>query len=59
LVLLAGVLTASTAAIMITGAQQLGASSFTIAAARLCFASLILSPLAWSRAGNKLVRVGR
>jgi len=59
LVLLAGVLTASTAAIMITGAQQLGASSLTIAAGRLCFASLILTPLAWSRAGNQLLRVGR
>ena len=59
LVLFGGVLIASTAAIMITGAQQLGASSLTIAAGRLVFASLILTPLAWGRAGGELRRVGK
>lgn len=59
LVLLAGVLTASTAAIMITAARQLGTPSLTIAAGRLTFASILLTPLAWGRARGELLRIGR
>lgn len=59
LVLAFGVLVASTAAIMITRAGQLGAPSLTIAAGRLTFAALILTPIAWGRAGRELRRVER
>ncbi|WP_026370254.1 DMT family transporter [Kallotenue papyrolyticum] len=59
LVLLGGVLVASTAAIMIRQAQQLGVDSLTIAAGRLTFAALVLTPIAWSRAGDELRRMSR
>ncbi len=54
LVLLGGVLVASTAAIMIRGAQELGTPSLTVAAGRLTFAAVILTPIAWSRAGAEI-----
>jgi drug/metabolite transporter (DMT)-like permease len=59
LVLLGGVLIASTAAIMIRAAQDLGVDSLTIGAGRLAFAALILTPLAWSRGGAELRSIGR
>lgn len=49
LVLLVGVLVASTAAIMIRLAQEEGMPSLTIAAGRVALATLILTPLAWPR----------
>lgn len=54
LVLLGGVLVASTAAIMIRGAQELGTPSLTVAAGRLTFAAVILTPIAWGRAGAEI-----
>ena len=59
LVLVIGVLIASTASIMITGALALGISPLTIAAGRVVLASLILTPLAWGRAGPALRQVTR
>lgn len=59
LVLMIGVLIVSTAAIMIRSAQQLGINSLTIAAGRLGFAALLLTPLAWSQAGAELQRIQR
>ena len=59
LVLVIGVLIASTASIMITGALALGLSPLTIAAGRVVLASLILTPLAWGRAGPALRQVTR
>ncbi len=59
LVLVVGVLIASTASIMITGALALGLSPLTIAAGRVVLASLILTPLAWGRAGPALRQVTR
>lgn len=58
-VLAVGVLIASTAAIMITGALQLGATSLSIAAGRLLLAALILTPIAWGQAGAELRRIER
>lgn len=58
-VLSVGVLIASTAAIMITGALQLGATSLSIAAGRLLLAALILTPIAWSQAGAELRQIER
>lgn len=58
-VLTTGVLIASTAAIMITGALQLGATSLSIAAGRLVFATLILTPIAWGKSGAELQRIER
>lgn len=54
LVLLAGVLVVAAASIMIRLAQQQGMPSPTIAALRLGFASLVVLPLAWLRAGGEL-----
>lgn len=59
LVLVSGVLIVATAAIMIRSAQQLGINSLTIAAGRLGFAALLLTPLAWSQAGAELRRIQR
>ncbi|MEI6181149.1 MAG: DMT family transporter [Chloroflexales bacterium] len=59
LVLVIGVLIASTASIMITGALALGLSPLTIAAGRVVLASLILTPIAWGRAGPALRQVTR
>ncbi len=58
-VLFVGVLIASTSSIMITGAIGLGISPLTIAAGRISMASLILTPLAWAKAGPELRRVSR
>lgn len=58
-VLLAGVLVASTASIMIRFAQEAGAGSLGIAAGRLGLAALILTPLAWARAGAELRGLAR
>ena len=57
LVLLLGILAVSTASILIRFAQQ-GASSPTIAAARLVLATLALAPLALARHRAKLARLG-
>ena len=59
LVRVIGVLIASTASIMITGALALGLSPLTIAAGRVVLASLILTPIAWGRAGPALRQVTR
>ncbi len=54
LVLLGGVLVVSTASILIRVAQGAGMSSLIIAAGRLGFAALILTPIAWARARDEL-----
>ncbi|HYG61323.1 MAG TPA: DMT family transporter [Thermoanaerobaculia bacterium] len=59
LVLAAGVLITSTASILIRFAQAEGVPSLSIAAGRLAIAALLLTPVAWSRAGADLRRVSR
>ncbi len=59
LVLFIGVLIASTAAIMISGAIRLGTHPLTIAAGRISFAALILTPIAWSQKGDELRTIAR
>lgn len=59
LVLFAGVLIVSTAAILIRLSQAHGMSSLVIAAGRLGLAALLLTPIAWLRAGNELRQVHR
>jgi len=59
LILLGGVSIASTAAIMITLAQDAGAPPLTIAAGRIAFAALILTPIAWGRAAGDIRSIGR
>jgi drug/metabolite transporter (DMT)-like permease len=59
LVLAAGVLVTSTASILIRFAQAEGVPSLSIAAGRLAIAALLLTPLAWSRNGADLRRLGR
>lgn len=59
LVLFAGVLIASTAAIMVRFAQDAGVPSLAIAAGRLTLAALLLTPLAWMRAGAELRALSR
>ena len=54
LVLLGGLLMVSTASILIRFTQGYGVSSLSIAAGRLVLAVLILTPIAWSRAGSEL-----
>ena len=49
----------STASILIRLAQSEGASSLTIAAARLGLAAAILAPFAWLKAGREIMRLGR
>jgi drug/metabolite transporter (DMT)-like permease len=58
-VLLVGVLVVSTSAILIRLAQEQGMPSLTIAAGRLTLAVLLLTPLAWARAGHELRRLTR
>ena len=58
-VLLGGVLIASTAAIMITLAQNAGAHPLSIAAGRITFAAVVLTPIAWYRGGAEIRSVGR
>ncbi len=59
LVLFTGVLIVSTAAVMINGAIRLGTHPLTIAAGRLSFAALILTPIAWSQTGHELRAITR
>lgn len=59
LVLVGGVIVASTAAILIRLAQQEGMSSLTIAAMRMGLSALILSPIALGRVGGELRRLQR
>jgi drug/metabolite transporter (DMT)-like permease len=59
LVLFAGVLVASTASIMVRYAQGAGVPSLAIAAGRLGLAALILTPIAWARAGAELRGLAR
>lgn len=59
LVLLAGVLMVASASIMIRQAQLLGVPSPVIAAGRLGFAALLLSPIAFVRARSELRRLPR
>lgn len=59
LVLTGGVLIVSTASILIRLAQQQGVPSLTIAAGRLGFAALLLTPLAWWQAGKELRSLSR
>jgi drug/metabolite transporter (DMT)-like permease len=54
LVLLVGVLIASTSSILIRYAQAADMPSLTIATGRLALAALILAPLAWARVGGEL-----
>jgi drug/metabolite transporter (DMT)-like permease len=54
-----GVIVVSFAAILIRFAQAEGAPSLTIAAVRLTVAALVLAPLAWSRAGEEMLRLCR
>lgn len=58
-VVFVGVLIVSTAAVLITSAINAGAHPLVVAAGRLCFAALILTPIAWTRAGGELRRVAR
>jgi drug/metabolite transporter (DMT)-like permease len=57
LVLLIGVLITSSSSILIRYAQQQDMDSMAIATWRLGFAVLILSPVAWARAGDELRRL--
>ena len=59
IVLMLGVLIVSTSAVMINGALQLGTHPLTIAAGRLAFAALILTPIAWGHAGSELRSITR
>lgn len=59
LVLLSGVLIASTAAIIINQAITLGAHPLTISAGRMGIAALILTPIAWGTKGAELRRIER
>jgi drug/metabolite transporter (DMT)-like permease len=59
LVLFTGVLIASTASIMITGAIDLGISPLAVAAGRLSIAALILTPITWARSGTELRQLSR
>jgi drug/metabolite transporter (DMT)-like permease len=54
IVVFAGVLIASTAALMIKSAQDYGTPSLVISAGRLGFAALLLSPVAWLRSGREI-----
>lgn len=58
-VLLAGVLIVSTAAILITAAIDAGVRPITVAAGRLTFAALILTPVAWTTRRAELLQIGR
>ncbi len=58
-VLLIGVLIVSTAATMIRAAIDLHVPPLTVAAGRLGFAALILTPIAWQRNGAEIRRIER
>ncbi len=57
-VLTIGIMIVSTAAILFKLAEQAGAPALAIAAGRLTLAALILTPLAWARAGTELRTLG-
>jgi drug/metabolite transporter (DMT)-like permease len=59
LVLLIGVLIVSTAATMIKGTIDLGVPPLTVAAGRIAFAALILTPIAWQQAGAEIRQIQR
>ena len=59
IVLAIGVLIASTAAVMITGAINLGVDPLTVACGRITIAALILTPIAWARAGHEIRAITR
>lgn len=59
IVLTVGILIASTAAILFKLAEGAGAPALVIAAGRLTIASIILTPLAWARAGPEIRAVAR
>jgi drug/metabolite transporter (DMT)-like permease len=59
IILIAGVLIASTASIMITGAIGMGIPPLTVAAGRIALASLILTPITLARSGPALRRISR
>ena len=59
IVLSLGILIASTAAILFKVAESAGAPALVIAAGRLALASLLLTPLAWARAGGEIRAVTR
>ncbi len=59
LVLLGGVLIVSTAAVLITSAIEAGTRPITVAAGRLAFAALILTPIAWGTKGHELKQIAR
>ena len=54
-----GVIVVSFAAILIRFAHAQGASSLAIAAVRLGIASAVIAPVAWLRAGDEMLRLGR
>jgi drug/metabolite transporter (DMT)-like permease len=58
-VLFIGVLIVSTAAVMISGAITLGTHPLAVAAGRLTFAALILTPITLSRSGSELRQIRR
>jgi drug/metabolite transporter (DMT)-like permease len=58
-VLLIGVLIVSTAAVMINAAIRLDTHPLSIAAGRLTFAALILTPLTWRQSGTELRQIAR
>lgn len=59
LILIVGVLIASTASILITGAIVSGIPPLTVATGRITLAVLILTPIAWARAGAEIRQVSR
>lgn len=56
-VLAFGVLIASTAAVLSKGAIDLSVAPLTVAAGRVGLAALILTPIAWARAGREIRQV--
>lgn len=59
IVLSLGVLIASTAAIMITQAIDLGVEPLTVASGRITIAAIILTPIAWVRARHEIRQISR
>ncbi len=59
LVLIVGVLFASTAAILVRYAQNEGVPSLTVAAGRMGFTAIMLLPIAFARSGSEIRRLSR
>ena len=59
LVLFIGVLIVAAAAVLSKGAMDLGVPPLTVAAGRLAFAALILTPLAWQQAGAEIRQMSK